>query len=117
MIDTNGEIEYKGKKYSLVFDLNVMQEIQEEYGTLEKWFELTDKEGEEPNIKAIIFGFTKMINEGIEIDDEDLSINEKRKPFTLKQMGRVLDEVGLNKAIDELNNTVIESTKSTQKNV
>ena len=31
------EINYKGKEYSLVFNLNVMEEIQDEYKSLEAW--------------------------------------------------------------------------------
>lgn len=115
MINTNGEIEYKEIKYSLVFNINVMQEIQDEYGTIEKWFELVD--ADEPNIKAVIFGFTKMINEGIDIDDENLPRNEKRKQFSTKQVGRMINEIGFQKALNTLNQTVIDSTKSDEKNV
>ena len=42
-----------------------MEAIQEKYGTLEKWGNLTEGEGGEPNAKAVIFGFCEMINEGI----------------------------------------------------
>ena len=43
MKDFNGNIEYKGKTYKLYFNLNVMQQIQEEYGTIEEWGNLFDK--------------------------------------------------------------------------
>lgn len=108
------EIEYKGQKYKLVFNLNVMEEIQEEYKTIDKWGQLTDGTKGEPNAKAIIFGLTAMINEGIDIDNEDNE--EKKEPLTLKQVGRLLTEVGLQEATEKLNNTVIESTKSEEKN-
>lgn len=106
----NNEIEYKGKKYNLVFNLNVMQEIQEEYETIDKWGELTDGSTGEPNAKAIIFGLAAMINEGIDISNEENGTD--LKPFTLKQVGRLLSEVGLAEATEKLNNTVIESTES-----
>ena len=37
-----------------------MEEIQEEYGSVAKWAELTDGSKGEANAKAIIFGYTAM---------------------------------------------------------
>lgn len=111
----NGEIEYKDKKYKLVFNLNVMEEIQEEYGSIDEWGKLTEGAGtNEPNAKAVIFGLTAMINEGIEIENEEN--DTKLKKFTKKQVGRLVTEVGLQTAFKTLSNTVIESTKSDEKN-
>ena len=42
-------IETDGKKIPLVFNLNVMEEIQEQYGSLEKWGEITQGSGEHLN--------------------------------------------------------------------
>ena len=39
-------IETEKKKIPLVFNLNVMEKIQEKYGTLEKWGEITQGNGE-----------------------------------------------------------------------
>lgn len=114
MKDINGKIQYKDKEYSLVFNLNVMQSIQEKYGTLSKWGELTDGSKGEPNAKAVIFGFTQMLNEGIDINNEDNGTDIK--PLTLKQVGRIITEVGITEATDTLNRTVIESTESAEKN-
>ena len=114
MKDINGKIQYKGKEYSIVFNLNVMEAIQEEYGTIEKWGALTDGSSGEPNAKAVIFGFTQMINEGIDIANEEKE--EKEKPLTLKQVGRLITEFGLDNAANKLNQTVIDSTKSVEKN-
>jgi hypothetical protein len=55
-----------------------------------------------------------MLNEGIDIDNEENGKDEK--PFTLKQVGRLITEIGLANATATLNNTVIESTKSEEKN-
>lgn len=118
--DVTTEIEYKNKTYHLVFNLNVMQEIQEEYGTIEKWGALTDGTNGEVNIKALIFGFTRMLNEGIEIENEENGENATQyKPFTEKQVGRMITEIGLENMTKRLTETVIESTKSDnqQKNV
>ena len=114
MKDYNGEIEYKNKKYKLVFNLNVMEQIQEEYTTLDDWGELTDGKKGEPNAKAIIFGITCMLNEGIDIENDENGTDIK--PFTLKQVGRIITEIGLLNATKKLNDTVIESTKSEEKN-
>ena len=111
----NGEFEYKGKKYKMVFNLNVMEQIQEEYGSFEAWAGLTDDSLSEPNIKAIKFGFTAMINEAIDIENED---NGTDIPHLTKNIvGRMITEVGISVMQKEMMNTVIESTKSDEKNV
>ena len=109
MIDFNGEITYKGITYNLVFNLNVMEKIQEEYGTIDKWAELTDGANGEPNIKAVIFGFTEMVNEGIDIANEN---GADLKPMTKKQVGRMVTDIGLKEVTFAMNDTVIESTKN-----
>ncbi len=114
MKDINGKIQYKEKEYTLVFNLNVMERIQEEYGSLDKWGAMTDGKNGEPNAKAVIFGFTEMINEGIDIENEENGTDIK--PLTLKQVGRLITDVGLSEATATLNKTVIESTKSEEKN-
>ena len=114
MKDFNGEIQYKGRIYRLVFNLNVMESIQEEYGTIDKWAELTDGKSGEPNAKAVIFGFREMLNEGIDISNEENGTNEQL--LTLKQVGRLITEVGLIEATNTLNQTVINSTQSEEKN-
>ena len=36
MKDIYGELEYKGKKYKTVFNINVMEAIQDEFGSISK---------------------------------------------------------------------------------
>ena len=115
MKDMNSEIQYRGKTFKLVFDLNVMESIQEEYGSIDKWAELTDGASCEPNAKAIIFGFREMLNEGIDISNEENGTDDKM--LSLKQVGRIITEVGLMEATKALNDTVIDSTKSESKNI
>ena len=100
-----------GKEYKAVFNLNVMQEIQNEYETFSRWGELTDGKSEkgEVDIRALIFGIKAMLNEAIDIDNENLT---EKKPFlTEKQVGRLITEMGLKEATQKLNSTVINSTK------
>lgn len=111
-------IEYNGEKYGVVFNLNVMERIQEEYGSVEAWGELT--ESAEPNAKAIKFGFTEMINEGIDIYNEDNAGKENftpRKPFTTSQIGRIISNIGLEATANAISQTVVDSTKSDEKNL
>lgn len=116
MKDISKEFEYNGKTYKLVFNLNVMEVIQEKYGTLDEWGKLTDgdENNGEPNAKAIKFGITAMINEGIDIANEENGTNDK--PLTAKQVGRLITEIGLKESATMLNTVVIDSTQSTEKN-
>ena len=115
MRDISGAIEYKGVTYKIVFNLNVMEAIQEEYGTIEKWGDLTDGSGTgEANIRALKFGIGAMINEGIDIMNEDDGAD--LKPLTLRQVGRLLSDIGFDKAAELLQQTVEASTKTEIKN-
>ena len=109
MKDIKKSITYKDEEYPVLCDLNVLEAIQEEFGTLTRWGELTDGEGGEPNIGAIITGFTLMINEGIE--EENAEKNTSRAPVDRKKVGRIITELGFAEAVKLLNRTVIESTK------
>ena len=114
MKETFKEIEYNNKKYKLFFNLNVLEAIQNEYGTLEKWGSLTDGSQGETNATALLFGFREMINEGIDIENEKTGKNEPL--LTKKQVGRILSEVGLESATKEVNDLVIESAGDDSKN-
>ena len=104
---------YKGEEYALVFNLNVMEDIQEKYGSVEAWGDLVEAE-DEPKAKDIKYGFTSMLNEGIDIYNEE---NGTERPFfTEKQVGRIISEIGLHEAAKRLNDTVVDSTKSDEKN-
>lgn len=110
-MENTSKFEYKGKEIKLVFNLNVMQVIQEEYKTVDKWSKLTEGEsGEaEVDIKALIFGLTAMMNEAIEIDNDENGTNEPL--LTAKKVGRIITDVGLAQATKALHETVIDATK------
>ena len=114
MKDYKFDLETDEKTYQLVFNLNVMQEIQEEYGTLEKWGELTDGKSGEVNVKALIFGLTCMMNEAIEIKNDENGLSERL--LTPKQVGRIITKAGIEKCAKKLNEAIVESTKSDEKN-
>lgn len=107
-------IEYKGEKYPLVFNLNVMEKIQDEYKTIDAWGALTDGESGEVNVKALIFGITEMVNEGLDIENEE---NGTNRPFiTHKKAGRMLSDIGVSELTKTANDLVVESTVDDSKN-
>lgn len=98
-----------GNDYSLVFNLNVMESIQAKYGSVQKWGRLTDNKKGEPNAKALIFGFTEMVNEAIEIENDEMGTN---KPLlSLKQVGRIITKAGIQESAKQLNKAITESVK------
>lgn len=115
MKDAMQTIEYRGKTYKLAFDLNVMEAIQSRYGSIEAWGKLTEPEdGGEPNIRALVFGVTEMINEGIDIDNDENGTDEKW--LTHKQVARILTEVGLESVAEKMQKSVIDSAEDDSKN-
>jgi len=97
-----------GTKYPLIFTLNVMESIQDEYGSLDKWMELI-KEGE-PNIKALKFGLGEMLNEGLEIENE--TAETKRELLDSKKVGRIITELGMSAVAGKIGENVVASTKT-----
>lgn len=110
----NDTIIYKGNEYPLAFNLNVMETIQEEYGSLDEWGKQAEGGNGEPNAKAVIFGFAAMLNEGVDIDNEDNGTDIK--PLTLKQVGRLIGTVGMDTITKQMQGIVVKSTEDGSKN-
>ena len=108
MVDKINYLETETEKFPLVFTLNVMESIQEKYGTIEAWSNLIQRDGE-PDIKALKFFITEAINEGIEIENE--KNGEKRKAITAKKAGRILTEIGLSGAANKIMATISDSVE------
>lgn len=106
-------IETEKRKIPLVFNLNVMEEIQEQYGSLEKWGAITQGDGE-PKIKDLKAGIMAMMNEGIDIENEENGTNET--PLTDKQIGRIMSEVGIQEVVKKIQEITVVSTKSGENN-
>ena len=106
MLNKINYLETASDRYPLVFTLNVMEAIQEKFGTIEAWSSLIQRKGE-PDIKALKFFMTEAINEGIEIENE--KTGEKRKSLTAKQVGRILSEVGISDAANKIMSTIADS--------
>ena len=115
MREVKSTISYRDKEYDIVFNLNVMEAIQKRFGTIGAWGELTDGKSGEVNIEALLFGFTEMINEGIEIRNDETGTNEPL--LNSKKVARILSEIGIEQATNKINGVVIESVASEEKNV
>ncbi|BED92027.1 MAG: hypothetical protein CfP315_0600 [Candidatus Improbicoccus pseudotrichonymphae] len=107
MLDNLTYLETKTEKYPMAFTLNVMESIQNEYGTLNNWSKLLQDE-KEPNIKALKFFILEAIKEGIEIENKDT------KPPNMKEVGRILTEVGTQKSAETIKNLIVNSTKTSE---
>ena len=112
MVDKINYLETETEKFPLVFTLNVMESIQEKYGTIEEWSNLIQRDGE-PDIKALKFFITEAINEGIEIENE--KSGEKRKPITSKKAGRILTEIGLSGTAGKIMQAISDSVEIDEK--
>ena len=102
-------IKFKERNIPLVFNLNVMEEIQEKYGSLDKWGEITQGHGE-PKIKDLKAGIIAMVNEGIDIENEENGTNEPM--INERQLGRIMSEVGIAEIVKKIQEITIASTKS-----
>ncbi|GMO34281.1 MAG: hypothetical protein Pg6B_04680 [Candidatus Azobacteroides pseudotrichonymphae] len=107
MLDNLTYLETKNEKYPMAFTLNVMESIQNEYGTLNNWSKLLQDE-KEPNIKALKFFILEAIKEGIEIENKDTKLPN------MKEVGRILTEVGTQKSAETIKNLIVNSTKTSE---
>lgn len=114
MKEFKSEFEVEGITYTILFNLNVMEAIQEEYGSIKEWGNLTDGKKQEVNVKALKFGLTTMLNEAIDIENEKLT--EKRKLLTSKEVGRLITKMGISQATENMQNVILKSTKNKRKN-
>ena len=104
-------IETKDRTYPIVFNINVMEEIQEAYGSISAWGAIVENvNGGEPKVKDLKIGLMMMINEAIDIENEETGGNT---PFVNpKQVGRIISEVGFGKITKQIQNLTIASTNT-----
>lgn len=102
-------IETEKKKYPLAFNLNVMEEIQEAYGSLDEWGRITQG-ASEAKVKDLKVGIMAMINEAIDMQNEENNTNEPM--VTTKKVGRIMTEVGIDKIVKAIRDITIASTKT-----
>ena len=114
MKDKIYHLETKTRIYPFCFNLNVMEELQEKYGSITAWGKLVSTSAdEEPKIKELIDGLNIMINEAIEIENEEQDKNDSL--VSLKQTGRIISEVGLKNVLNLIMGTAKKSTETDNK--
>lgn len=102
-------IETEKRRYPIVFNINVMEEIQETYGSISAWGSIVENaDGGEPKVKDLKIGLTMMINEAIDIENEEKG--ENAPLVTPKQVGRVITEVGFEAITKKIQELTIAST-------
>ena len=102
-------IETEERKYPLAFNLNVMEEIQEHYGSLDAWGKVTQGDGE-PKVKDLKCGVLAMLNEGIDMENENNGTNEPM--LTAKKVGRIMTEVGIQNIVKAIQDITVASVKT-----
>lgn len=110
-------IEWRGNMYRLEFNLNVMEQIQDAYGSLDAWSDAAmGKKSADgtPDIKAVIFGFGAMINEAVDMDNEDNGTEVP--PLTSKQVGRLVSSIGFTELVERMQSEIVKSTATDSKN-
>ena len=104
-------IETNDRKYPIVFNINVMEEIQEAYGSVSAWGGIVENaEGGEPRVKDLKIGLMLMINEGIDIENERLGKSDPM--LTAKQVGRLIGDVGFEAITNVIKSITVASTKT-----
>jgi hypothetical protein len=111
MIDKLKHITVNDIDYPVAFTLNVMELIQDKYGSMDAWGNaLKPPKGEEPQIKDVIWTFKEFINEGIDIENE--TSGNSRQPITHKQAGRILSSFGMEEAGSIIRNLTTQSVQT-----
>lgn len=108
MIDKIKHINVGEKSYPMSFSLNVIEQIQEKYGSIDKWTEIFD--AKDIKIADVIQTFEFLLNEGIDIENEEKS--EKRAFLSHKQVGRLLTQIGLQNATEQIKNLFIDDVSN-----
>ena len=104
-------IEAENRRYPIVFNINVMEEIQEAYGSLSAWGAIVENaDGGEPKVKDLKIGLMLMINEAIDIENEEKG--EKAPMVTSKQVGRLISEVGFRAITSVIQGLTVASTNT-----
>lgn len=104
-------IKTKDRDYPIVFNINVMEEIQEAYGSLSAWGGIVENAGGgEPKIKDLKMGLMFMINEGIDIENEATGKNEPM--LDSKKVGRLITEVGFDVITKKIQELTVASTNT-----
>jgi len=138
VIDTESGLEKEVvTSYPLAFTLNVMERIQDEFGSFDGWadtiqptekvinketeeVEIDEKGNEitkalEPKVKYIIWTFKEFINEGIKIENRNKTI--KLPLLTHEEIGWLISDAGLQNVIKAIKEVTAGSVGEKSPNV
>lgn len=104
---------FNGKTYGIVYNLNVMEEIQKEYGSISKWAAAVMNK-RESSIKGLIDGIMYMLNEYAEIENEKkrgIHDGDLIPTLTHKQVARMFSAMGSDKLFDILDKAIDEASE------
>lgn len=108
-VNNYAKFTFKDNKYCLVFDLYVMNQLQDVYGTLYNW---ATKIGEE-DFNALLVTFTFMLNEGAKImrDEGKIDYNFPK----LKSIAKIAITKNIYSSIISVIKTSLGNTKNSKK--
>lgn len=111
MLNKLEHIRANNTDYPVTFNINVMEEIQEAYGSISAWGAIVENaEGGEPKVKDLKIGLMMMINEGIDIENEMTGGN---MPLVdSKQVGRIISGIGFVEITRVIKNLTVASTNT-----
>lgn len=108
MKDISKEIIVDDKKYKIVFNLNVMEDIQKKYGSLKKWLDLVNtNDWNKVDLSALKYSLTLMFNEAIDIENDSLPVEQKKPFLSEKEVGRIISK----EMLKIMGETINESTE------
>ena len=111
MKDKVAYIKTAKRVYPICFNLNVLEDIQEEFGSLSAWGDAVEnKEKDSMNIKVLKKGLMLMINEAIDMENENLPSEERKELVNEKQVGRIISEIGFEETTKIIMSISTEST-------
>jgi len=98
----------ENKELPMIFNLNTMEAIQNKFGSFEAWAnKIMPEDDIEPDIAALKFGLTEAMNEAIDMLNEEKGTDVK--PKTVKQMGRILTNIGMEKIGEKIAEAVTDA--------
>lgn len=106
-------IKVNDKEYTLVANINVVEKIQKEFGSVTVWCQKIFSE--EIDAHAAKFGALCLINEAIDIKNENEHANIKH--ITDREVGILLTEYGIGKFVDVIIDAVIPDNEENEKNM
>ena len=90
--------------FPILYDINVLEALQDKFGGLSAWSETLSPESGEPPFSAVIDTVEILIAEGIDAkrdEGEDITMPSR------KQIGRLITRVGLAKTLEIIKNSAI----------